>query len=92
MFPDTLMVLNVIRWLYTLFLAIDANFRLRRKHISSEDKDPAISQGFGYFVKTGPYVRNLPMKSKTYEVLIHLSLRSNCPYTQISSAQRMCFT
>ncbi|KAF7783272.1 hypothetical protein Agabi119p4_2648 [Agaricus bisporus var. burnettii] len=47
------------RWLYALFLGIDANFRLRRKHISSNEKDPAINQGYGYFVKSSLYQEHL---------------------------------
>lgn len=38
------------RWLYTLYIAIDANFRLRRKDVSSEEKDPGLSKGFAYLV------------------------------------------
>ncbi|KAJ6484707.1 hypothetical protein C8R45DRAFT_1147586 [Mycena sanguinolenta] len=32
------------RFLYALFLAIDANFRLKRKDVSSEERDPGLSQ------------------------------------------------
>jgi hypothetical protein len=42
-------------WLYSLFLAIDANFRLTRKHVSSEERDPSLSDGWAFFVKNEPY-------------------------------------
>ncbi|KAG2111490.1 hypothetical protein DEU56DRAFT_919993 [Suillus clintonianus] len=43
------------RWIYSLFLAIDANFRLKRRLVSSDDRDPGLSQGWGYFVKESNY-------------------------------------
>lgn len=38
-------------WIYTLFLAIDANFRLQRKTVSSWTRDPALSDGLAYLVE-----------------------------------------
>ncbi|KAJ3830964.1 hypothetical protein F5878DRAFT_550023, partial [Lentinula raphanica] len=43
------------QFLYMLFIAMDACFRLKRKHISSWEDDPSLQDGFGYFVKNGPY-------------------------------------
>ncbi|KAG1794813.1 uncharacterized protein HD556DRAFT_1474044, partial [Suillus plorans] len=43
------------QWLYGLFLAIDANFRLKRKAVSSDSVDPSLSRGWGYFVKDKAY-------------------------------------
>ncbi|KAG2037090.1 hypothetical protein BDR03DRAFT_934153 [Suillus americanus] len=43
------------RWIYSLFLAIDANFRLKQRLVSSDDRDPGLSQGWGYFVKESNY-------------------------------------
>ncbi|KAJ6454053.1 hypothetical protein C8R47DRAFT_997428 [Mycena vitilis] len=40
-----------IRYLYFLFLAQDANFRLTNRNVSSEDADPIYGDGFGYFAK-----------------------------------------
>ncbi|KAF4612165.1 hypothetical protein D9613_004616 [Agrocybe pediades] len=39
------------KWLYSLFLAIDANFRLTRWHVSSEERDPSLTDGWAFFVK-----------------------------------------
>ena len=33
-----------------LFVALDANFRLRCRAVSSNEKDPSLSEGWGYFV------------------------------------------
>ena len=38
-----------------MFIAIDANFRLKRRAISNETRDPALSQGLGYFVENAAY-------------------------------------
>jgi hypothetical protein len=42
-----------------MFVALDANFRLRRKMVSNEVKDPSLSRGFSYFVATEPYLEHL---------------------------------
>ncbi|KAG1846540.1 hypothetical protein F4604DRAFT_1688355 [Suillus subluteus] len=39
------------KWLYGLFLAIDANFRLCRHNKSSKEVNPSLSKGWGYFVE-----------------------------------------
>ncbi|KAI5988585.1 hypothetical protein EDD15DRAFT_2389281 [Pisolithus albus] len=43
------------KWLYANFIAIDANFCLKRKHISSDAMDPSLSDGWGYFVQNSQY-------------------------------------
>ncbi|KAJ7715053.1 hypothetical protein B0H16DRAFT_1340272, partial [Mycena metata] len=37
------------KFLYFLFLAQDANFRLQNRNISSEEADPILGDGLGYF-------------------------------------------
>ncbi|KAJ7212395.1 hypothetical protein B0H12DRAFT_1033229 [Mycena haematopus] len=39
------------RFIYWLFLAQDANFRLSNRNVSSEALDPILGDGFGYFAK-----------------------------------------
>jgi hypothetical protein len=43
------------RFLYTLFVALDACFRLKHRLVSSEAKDPGLGTGLSYFVEDGPY-------------------------------------
>ena len=43
------------RFLYTLFIALDACFRLKRRIVSSEAKDPGLGTDGAYFVETEPY-------------------------------------
>ncbi|KAH7919139.1 hypothetical protein BV22DRAFT_1134058 [Leucogyrophana mollusca] len=47
------------RWLYALFVAIDANFRLKRKFVSSDAADPGLSAGLAYFVPEKAYKAHL---------------------------------
>ncbi|KAG2342079.1 hypothetical protein BDR05DRAFT_976730 [Suillus weaverae] len=42
-------------WLYGLFLAIDANFHLKRRTVSSDETDPSLSRGWAYFVEERSY-------------------------------------
>ncbi|TFK67072.1 hypothetical protein BDN72DRAFT_879900 [Pluteus cervinus] len=57
------------RWLYALFLAMDANFRLRRriKRGTSEATDPSLSQGWAYFVAPSEYTEHLHQFDKVIE-------------------------
>ncbi|KAF7342685.1 CxC2 domain-containing protein [Mycena sanguinolenta] len=43
------------RFLYMIFLAIDACFRLKRKKISSWAADPSLQDGWAYFVPSAAY-------------------------------------
>ncbi|KAG2031834.1 hypothetical protein BDR03DRAFT_936192 [Suillus americanus] len=42
-------------WLYAVFLAINTNFRLKRRNISSDHADPSLLRGWSYFVKEKEY-------------------------------------
>ncbi|KAJ7448160.1 hypothetical protein FB451DRAFT_1343347 [Mycena latifolia] len=43
------------RFLYCLFLALDACFRLKRRLISSDRRDPGLGTGWAYFGEIEPY-------------------------------------
>ncbi|KAG6372035.1 hypothetical protein JVT61DRAFT_8738 [Boletus reticuloceps] len=51
--------LTIHSWIYTLFIAIDANFRLKRKTVSSNQADPGLNHGWAYFVEEGSYKKYL---------------------------------
>ena len=38
-----------------MFIAVDANFRLKRRAVSSNERDPALGSGWGYFVEDVGY-------------------------------------
>ncbi|KAF6748329.1 hypothetical protein DFP72DRAFT_992237 [Ephemerocybe angulata] len=42
-------------FLYWLFVALDANFRLKRKNVSSDLLDPGMIQGFCYILEDSPF-------------------------------------
>ncbi|KAJ6458475.1 hypothetical protein C8R45DRAFT_1056282 [Mycena sanguinolenta] len=44
-----------IQVLYTIYIALDACFRLKRQLVSSELKDPDLGSGWAYMVETEPY-------------------------------------
>ncbi|KAG0695571.1 hypothetical protein DFH29DRAFT_984920 [Suillus ampliporus] len=50
---------GTVRWLYGLFLAIDANFRLKCKAVLNDNVDPSLSRGWGYFMEEEAYKRFL---------------------------------
>ncbi|KAF8142761.1 hypothetical protein K438DRAFT_1634899, partial [Mycena galopus ATCC 62051] len=43
------------KFLYIIFLAIDACLRLKHRLVSSERKDPSLGPGWSYMVETAPY-------------------------------------
>ncbi|KAJ7229225.1 hypothetical protein C8J57DRAFT_1534542 [Mycena rebaudengoi] len=47
------------RFLYALFLAMDANFRLKRKDVSSEEKDPGLGPGWAFFCEVNGYMAHV---------------------------------
>jgi hypothetical protein len=46
---------QMARFLYALFLAIDANFRLARRDVSSDIVDPGLNHGYAFFVEEKTY-------------------------------------
>ncbi|KAJ7683938.1 hypothetical protein B0H14DRAFT_2422270, partial [Mycena olivaceomarginata] len=46
-------------FLFALYLAIDANFRLRRRDVSSEAKDPGFMRGWAFFGEVTQYMAHL---------------------------------
>ncbi|KAK7044331.1 CxC2 domain-containing protein [Favolaschia claudopus] len=47
------------RFIYALFLALDANFQMRRNDVSSEAKDPSLGDGIAFFGRVEEYMRHL---------------------------------
>ncbi|KAG6885483.1 hypothetical protein C0992_005120, partial [Termitomyces sp. T32_za158] len=60
------------KWLHTLFIGIDANFRLKRKDVSCDAFDPDLGNGFAYFVQEKPYKEHLKTHKDEVEP------KSNC--------------
>ncbi|KAK0478018.1 hypothetical protein EDD18DRAFT_1087465, partial [Armillaria luteobubalina] len=62
------------RWLYRLFVAVDANFHLRRLNVSDELNDPSLNQGYAYFVEEQGFKAYL----KEYGDIIPEEEKSTC--------------
>ncbi|KAK0484153.1 hypothetical protein EDD18DRAFT_1311916 [Armillaria luteobubalina] len=62
------------RWLYRLFIAVDANFRLCRLNVSDELNDPSLNQGYAYFVEEQGFKAYL----KEYGDIIPEEEKSTC--------------
>jgi hypothetical protein len=68
------------RWLYALFIAIDANFRLKRKAVSSDEVDPGLNTGWAYFVEETKYKKYLSARAGEKQevcVLLYLLVMSD---------------
>ncbi|KAF7349139.1 hypothetical protein MVEN_01436100 [Mycena venus] len=46
-------------YLYALFVGLDANFRLKRRDVSSEEKDPGLGTGWAFFGDVKKYMAHL---------------------------------
>ncbi|KAH9906094.1 uncharacterized protein B0H18DRAFT_1132035 [Fomitopsis serialis] len=51
-------------WPYHLFVGIDANFRLKRKDVSTDAVDPGLNRGYAYFVEEKAYKAFLDVHDK----------------------------
>lgn len=54
------------RWLYSLFIAMDANFRLKLK--TRDINDPELGDGLAYFVNTAMFEEHLKSHVEENEV------------------------
>lgn len=69
-----------------MFIAIDANFRLKRRAVSSEARDPALGSGQGYFVQDDMYRKYLADTADQKDVrTVILIFGTNSHCTQIST-------
>ena len=69
-----LLVLISCSWLYILYLAMDANFRLklRDRHIKN---DPELGPGWAYCVSEKPYQEEMEKYGDQIEVvMLHVSI------------------
>lgn len=48
-----------VRWIYRLFLGINANFQLKRKKVLSKEHNPSLNKGWAFFVEEGEYKEHL---------------------------------
>jgi hypothetical protein len=66
--------------LYALFLALDANFRMKRKDVSSEADNPSLGDGIAFFSQVDEYMVHLDKHwDVEQEVNPHYSLKHGPP-------------
>ncbi|KAF8194573.1 hypothetical protein BJ912DRAFT_1030927 [Pholiota molesta] len=53
--PEKRHAYYISEFLYRLFIGLDANFRLKRRMVSSQASDPSLSNGWSYFVEEVDY-------------------------------------
>jgi hypothetical protein len=61
-----------------LFLAIDANFRLKRKDVSSEEADPGLGPGWAFFCEVNKYMQHLAENWHQKQEVRHFHASSQC--------------
>jgi hypothetical protein len=61
--------------MYTLFLAVDANFKLKRKNCGISD--PELAPGWASFVEEGGYQNHISNYVDQPEVCLHNMLASH---------------
>ncbi|KAJ7233795.1 hypothetical protein C8J57DRAFT_1249691 [Mycena rebaudengoi] len=59
---------NEDKFLYILFLALDACFRMKHGLVSSELKDPGLGTGWAYVLESAPYCKYLLTKTNQIEM------------------------
>lgn len=75
---------SLCSWLFRLFLGADANMRMVRKKVSSEDADPTLSPGWSYFVETTKYKEHLANYQEQKETVSCYLLRLSVTCNQVS--------
>ncbi|KAJ3531990.1 hypothetical protein NMY22_g7930 [Coprinellus aureogranulatus] len=55
------------RFIHSLSVGLDANYRLKRKDVSSDSADPGLSKGFAYFVNNQPFQKFVDQHSEDKE-------------------------
>ncbi|KAJ7750128.1 hypothetical protein DFH07DRAFT_869155 [Mycena maculata] len=70
------------QFLYALFLTIDANFRLKRKDVSSKEKDPGLCKGWAFYCEVTKYMTHVKkhwaQKQDVRALQLPLQQRSHC--------------
>ncbi|TRM55168.1 hypothetical protein BD626DRAFT_579315 [Schizophyllum amplum] len=97
-FSEDLDALRPWFFLYTLFIAMDACFRLKRRNISSREKDPALIDGGAYMVESGPFENFLKSVGTQSEIstctglaaIDHANTKFNKGYAETGTMLGLC--
>ncbi|KAJ7029081.1 hypothetical protein C8F04DRAFT_1188013 [Mycena alexandri] len=86
------------KFLYFLFVALDACFRLKRRMVSSELRDPGLGTGWAYFVEQEPYRAYLLTRTNETEMstcsglaaLDYANTKFSCGYSTTGVGMGVC--
>ncbi|KAG0693669.1 hypothetical protein DFH29DRAFT_816121 [Suillus ampliporus] len=81
-----------VKWLYGLFLAIDANFRLCHRNKSSDEADPSLNSGWVYFVEQTRFKEVLDASSGQLQEKSSCAGHNAINLTDTKSVRRMAAT
>ncbi|KAG2337206.1 hypothetical protein BDR05DRAFT_978581 [Suillus weaverae] len=75
----------VMRWLYSFFLAINANFRLKHHLVSTDAKDPGLTCEWAYFMEEHRYKSYLKEHSAVTQEIPQYGLSSLTHFLMLSA-------
>ncbi|KAL1698469.1 hypothetical protein EV121DRAFT_284741 [Schizophyllum commune] len=86
------------RYLYVLFIALDACFRLKRRKISNRERDPSLADGGSYMVESGPFEEYIKAADEQTEVstctglsaVDHANTKFSKGYAETGKALGLC--
>ncbi|KAL1743885.1 hypothetical protein HDZ31DRAFT_39981, partial [Schizophyllum fasciatum] len=86
------------RYLYVLFIALDACFRLKRRNISSRERDPSLADGGSYMIESGPfeaYIKNADEQTEAstctgLSAVDHANTKYSKGYAETGKALGLC--
>ncbi|KAG1845339.1 hypothetical protein F4604DRAFT_1688751 [Suillus subluteus] len=81
-----------VKWLYGLFLAIDANFQLCRHNKASDQADPSLGNGWAYFVEQTGFKEVLDASSGQLQEKSSCASHNAVNLADTKSAQGMAAT
>lgn len=78
-------------WIYRLFVAIDGNFRLKRRKVSSDKRDPGLGHGWAFFVEESAFKEHLRVNwNHKQDVRTHLVSGPQHTLTRLSFQRSSC--
>jgi hypothetical protein len=81
---------DLYRWLYGLFLAIDTNFQLVQKNMSSDIANPGLSKGWMYLIEKHKYKMFLQGVSKQLQEVYTLSSQTYYSLMSFQLEKHLC--
>lgn len=82
-------MITLFSWLYTLFIGIDANFRLKRRNVSADAMDPSLNGGLAYFVEENAFKTYLLLRAADSQE-VFFSFGSHAKYHSLLMKKSTC--